>query len=388
MLFLKRIYSKTILYFKNFTVFAFWLILTVFLFVGGLGIEKIWIPWGLTVFTSVTLLILIYVRKVLSLPRYYIFYFLFIGLMAVSILWSKNSYNSTTYILLFLSGGLLWLTIYNLNLINNKTGAIVEKIFSLLGIVWGTWFIVEKLLGNRSIGSFGLVKYASASFNHHHVGDFFVPIVLVAIFNLLEGCFVRSPERKKQLKVVGFWLLITIAGALIVFTSLSRSAYLALLVGILFMSGNYVNKTYGKMLFISFLVVIAVFLFVGGEKSLVFSRPYFVEGIIGFIRNPLGVGVGNFGIISGDPNNYIFGVSGYSSAAHNLILEFLDGMGVLGIIFPIWLSMTLVDLLKNKKDLLFKSIFLALTVNFMFDFTYAIPAMLWLWFISLGLTMI
>jgi hypothetical protein len=99
--------------------------------------------------------------------------------------------------------------------------------------------------------------------------------------------------------------------------------------------------------------------------------------------------MGNFREISKDPGNHILGFWGFSSVAHNIALEVLSGLGILGFVFVYWLYKVLSDLWsdKSKKNILYKSVFFALTVNFLFDSTYFIPTMLWLWFTTLGLSL-
>jgi len=134
-------------------------------------------------------------------------------------------------------------------------------------------------------------------------------------------------------------------------------------------------------------VFVALFVFAGAQKITLLSRPYFVQGIVGFIRNPQGVGMGNFGSISSDPANHLLGMSDLSSVAHNIILEILTGMGVFGFAFLAWLAVVLKGIWRNNKknDIVFQAIFISLGVNFLFNTTYCIPAMLWLWFATLGL---
>ncbi len=55
--------------------------------------------------------------------------------------------------------------------------------------------------------------------------------------------------------------------------------------------------------------------------------------------------------------------------------------------FIVWLCNVSWKLIKkiNDKSILPTAIFFTLLVNFLFDFTYFDPTMLWLWFIALGL---
>jgi len=137
------------------------------------------------------------------------------------------------------------------------------------------------------------------------------------------------------------------------------------------------------------LVFVALFVFAGAQKITLFSRPYFVQGIVGFVRNPLGIGMGNFIIVSSDSANHLWGMDAFSSIAHNIVLEILTGMGVFGFIFLAWLVIILKDVWHNNKtkDIIYQALFVTLGVNFLFDTTYFISTMLWLWFGSLGLSL-
>lgn len=109
---------------------------------------------------------------------------------------------------------------------------------------------------------------------------------------------------------------------------------------------------------------------------------------MGLYHNPLGVGIGNFGLISTDPENWILGLSHSSIVVHNLVLEMIAGMGVLGVIFTIWFIKVVLKLWQSKdiQNLVYRAAFFALTANFFFHSTYFVPTMLWLWFIFLGIS--
>jgi O-antigen ligase len=99
--------------------------------------------------------------------------------------------------------------------------------------------------------------------------------------------------------------------------------------------------------------------------------------------------MGNFRIISLDSANHLWGMDTFSFIAHNIILEILTGMGIVGFSFLVWLVVILKDVWHNNrgKDIVYQALFVALGVNFLFDTTYIIPTMLWLWFASLGLSL-
>lgn len=175
-------------------------------------------------------------------------------------------------------------------------------------------------------------------------------------------------------------------GLFLLVVSMSRSAYVAVAIGAYYIFWRLgLEKTHRKLFNIFLIVVIAIFIFVGAFKPTLFDRPYFVEAILGIVKNPLGLGMGHFLEVSTvfkdlSPS---FGTSIYT---HNIILEFTLGMGIFSIPFFWWLIKVLYSLIKDKKTAtLFSAIFLALFANFLFDITYSIPVFVFLWFISLGL---
>jgi hypothetical protein len=170
--------------------------------------------------------------------------------------------------------------------------------------------------------------------------------------------------------------------------SLSRSAYLALGVGIFYLFNKLGLTNKYKKLYVLFIILGALlFIYAAAFKSTLFARPYFEQVVWGLGKWPLGVGVGNFGLISKDPSAPWWSevASNFSTLTHNVALEMVAGMGVLGLSFLGWLVYVLLDTIKNSRKALFTAVFLAITSNFMFDTTYYIPTMIWLWFIFLGL---
>ncbi len=65
----------------------------------------------------------------------------------------------------------------------------------------------------------------------------------------------------------------------------------------------------------------------------------------------------------------------------------MTGMGIFGLVFIAWLFKIICDLWSKKfaQNLIYQAVFFALATNFFFHSTYFIPAMLWLWFMVLGL---
>ncbi len=354
------------IYFKIFPGFFI-----IFLLIGGLGVESIWLPWGACVFLSLTLIILFYIQGSLVFPKFIKFYFGFILILVLTLFYSLDIISSLKYILLFLSGGELWLLISNV-----KTAKYLNlaNILIFTTFVFSIYFLILNILNLQKMTSFGLVGYSSFNYNHHHLGDLWGAALIPVIYGLLF--------KKKQSLL---WIALMFMGVIIMYLSKSRSSYFSLGIALAYL---YSKINILKFKNLAFYLTIALLCFfvvtVAGQKSLILSRPYFFESINGLIKFPFGVGLGNFGIISGKFKDY-------SSVTHNLILEFVSGIGVFALIYVYWLYLVIRKVLQKQKGtdlnnskLLAAAIFISLTINFMFNYTYFVPTMLWLWFFALA----
>ena len=365
---------------KVFAKNNFWNFTTVLigaLFVaGGLGLETN-VVQHVGILVGILLLMLAYIwNKKIVLPRYKLLYLIFIFLFGLSIFWSEDKEVSCEYLVLFIGGGLFWVSFYNLR---KELGGRIDALVIILGLIFGGLFIVSLLVGAEIVNSKSLYLKASGYRNHNHLGDLWAVVMLMASYYLIKT--------KKRL----YWPVVGL-GIFFLAASLSRAAYLALFLGgiYLFKQLDWFKKR-KRIYRLGGVIIVILFLFAGAQKITLFSRPYFIQGIAGFFHNPLGVGVGNFKIISSDSANHLWGMDGFSSLAHNIILEILTGMGVFGFSFVIWLIAVLWDIGKKKrteKNILYQSLFIALGINFLFSTTYFIPTMLWLWFGYLGISQI
>jgi hypothetical protein len=349
------------------------IVLGVFLFLAGLGIELLFVKiCGLLIAVLLLSLVWIWKRK-LKLPPGIILYLLFLLAFEASLIWSRNRGITAGHLVSFIAGGLFWIAFYNLS---DEFGSWLDKVIIALGIAFGGMFIASHYFGETPIRPWSLYLPYTAYFNHNNIGDFWALVLVVVSFYLI-----------KKPKSFLYWGLVPL-GFYFLAMSQSRSAYIALLVGIvyLFKSQGWITK-YKKIFTVLVFSTLALFLFIGSQKSILLSRQYYLQGLMGLIHNPFGVGMGNFSIISLDPANHLWGLSAYSSVAHNLILEVAAGMGLLGIFFVVWWVRRLVELWdrKDKKNLIYRTAFFTLTANLFFHSTYFVPTMLWLWFMTLGL---
>ena len=355
-----------------------WILLAGLLVLGSLGLylEEVRV-FGAVFLAALLLFIFISKRKIL-IPRGFNLFLLFLIFLGVNVIWSQDRLKTLEYLVLFAGGGAFWLVMYNLQ---EQIQDRFEWIIVGLGILLGASYLADLFMFSKMpIRPWSLYLPSTIYRNHNHLGDLWA-IVLVVVANKL-----LSRSRR-----VLYWMIV-IMGIFFLMVSLSRSAYLALIVGVVYLFNKiHFAKKYKKFQIFFLVLAAGFFLYAGAFKSTLFARPYFEQVIYGLKNWPFGVGVGNFGIISSSPNSPWWNgaqVGIISSSAHNVILEMIAGMGFLGLIFATWFIYILKDVVKYSKNILYSSIFLAIAANFMFDTTYYIPAMLWLWFACLGLSQV
>jgi hypothetical protein len=209
---------------------------------------------------------------------------------------------------------------------------------------------------------------------HYHIGDLWA-FALVLILGKNWGKF--------DLKT---WILLDL-GFLFLVLSNARSSYLSLIVGFVY----FIVKKYGvgqfkKVVPAVFMILITtLFIFSSITKTTIFSRPYFLQSIEGFIKHPFGVGMGNFKQIGLEYYAKTGDTSKFSLYTHNLFLEALSGIGIFSIVFLAFLFLTAKDVLTEKKrNLEWGALIFAILTNFMFDTTYTIPGLIWILFIAIG----
>lgn len=210
--------------------------------------------------------------------------------------------------------------------------------------------------------------------NNNHLGDFWA-ITLLLLF-----------RNTKKVKLNRFLVLL---GVVIILISTSRSAYVSLAAGAiyLFFEDNFKKKEKSnKKLWISILVLVLLFAATSIFKGAFFTRPYYLQSIRGFVEKPLGVGMGNFLEISRMMALRTSRPWEVAYLSHNIITEVLSGMGILSLSFIGWIVAVTYEVLKktNKNNIVYGVVFVALLVNFQIDVMYAIPTTLWIFFLSLG----
>ena len=356
-------------------------IITVFiLFVGGLGNHKAVVPYLGLALSLILLATAYFQSRKLVLPKGSLFFFLVLQVFFLGLLWSLDRESSLLSFISFLAGGVFWISFYNIK------RDIADKFLHLiliLGVLFSVFFVIRSFAGlpfaRVFLGEPNLVFPAAELLKHNHLGDLWAVVTLITSYLIIF-------EKKY------FYLIFVPVEFFILSESLSRSAYLALIFGILYivyLSGGSTLVSKYKFLLLSVLLF-GVFLFLkaAATKDLLLSRPYFVQAIEGIYKHPFGIGMGNFQKISYESMQWKKDPMAMSAFAHNIFLEAASGVGVLVIFFLIWLFVVTRKIFSRESGIrgrLFKAIFLAISINFLFDYTYAIPTMLWLWFMSMGL---
>src|SRR3990167_10125662 len=341
------------------------------LFLGGLGIDTSSVQiLGISV--GILLLVLIrFWKKKLDIPEGFWIYIFFLAILALSTFWSVNLERTLKYSASFFTGGLFWLIFFNIqDYIRTRFG----HLLILLSCLFGGFLIFHLISGTLDPNPWSIYSWTTPEKTHNHIGDLWA---LVGILVFYRWSLKRPLIDTIFLGLTVFFLAL----------SQSRSAYLALAVGIGFMVLKQGwNKTNKSIIITLTILVVTLFLYSGLTRTTLFSRPYFLVGTLGLITSPFGVGLGNFGEISSRVRASFPWTANYiTSFAHNILLEVSAGIGILGLVFITWLLRVSNYLFENKENLLFKALFFALLTNFMFDTTYLIPSMVWLWFASLGL---
>lgn len=337
--------------------------------------HNIWFLWAVNFLLALSVLFYYFKFGYVKLPKTFKFYLIFLLFFLITLFWSRDPINSIRYFFMFLSGGLMWILIFNFGY-KKDLEQDFGRVVILLGIAFGIWFMYKKILGIYDVEGYNLISYSVDSLDHHHFGDLMSVVMGVIAFKLL-----------KNIKSWFFWFL-AFFGVYFLLVTYSRSSYVSIGVGMLYLlSETKSNIKRNLVPLLVFICMIFMTLVISSNKSLIAHRLFYVQGISGVYRNPFGVGVGNFSEISLDPKNHLFGIDSYTGVADNIFLEMLTGMGIFGLSFIYWFFSFFKEIFgkKSGKVNLAKLIFVILTANFLFNYIYFIPTMLWIWFFCIGL---
>lgn len=328
----------------------------------------------LTFFTALILGVYLNLKAKIKLkvPLHFGPVLLFTFIIGISQLFFKDNLNPFNYFLMFTEGIVLWFIFYN-------SGSKLAKLTPLIMMVpmafYSLFYLINIPLDLNLLSLAGRFFNTAEILGHEQIGNLSVIVIVYLVGSNLSG------------KYSLYDLLFYLATFFLLYLSKSRSGYIALATGLGFLFKD--RKSVKLILLISILVILFAVIYLSMGRSILLSRVYFVQSILGLLKYPFGVGMGNFNDVSLGYYNAGGVLGSYSDFTHNIFLECLSGAGLLSIPIFYWVYHIFKDIIKNINNTLKKSVwtsvFIALTVIFMFDTTYNITGMFLLWFISLGL---
>ncbi len=310
-------------------------------------------------------------KTTFKFPNSLVLYELFLIVLLLYQIIGMNSKYSLKFLLLFLSGGVFWIAFYNLKKVNLK---FITDLIIVLGLIYLGINIFNSIFYSSEFYYQSLIY--QATLNHNHIGDYWVLVALIS--------YSRFMEKKNKANII-----LLIISIMVIVISGSRSALLSLFVaGFYYIYKNkiIISKQFNYILFTG---LILFFFYMSFGKTTIFSRLFLLLPIFEKKFNLFGLGMGNYYKFFQDIDESTKATVGFSSVAHNIVLEVITGIGIFSFTFIVWLISNLKEMFtlnfEHKSNYLFPSLFLAMTINFMFDATYLIPTMFWLWLIFLGL---
>lgn len=292
-----------------------------------------------------------------EIPKTFFLYILFLTILLIH---TQIMGGKFIFFWLFLSGGLVWIEVYNFK---NLFAQYFNSILIIMGLLMGVLYFYSLSFPVILPNLVSLFSAPTSLIKHSNIGDLWA-VILTSVFFLLS--------RKRSI----FYIPIFIIGVYFLAISYSRSALVSLAVGVLYIfQKSESQKLFRKFFIFSLLGVVILIIYSSMSKTVLLSRPYFLQAIIGFAQYPLGTGMGNFSY-----------VSSASNLVHNIVLEVFSGMGIFSIVFIVWLYKVLRSLFTSHNiSIEAVAIFLVVLIDFCFNTTYTIPAFVWIWFFALGL---
>ena len=361
---------------KNLLINVSWIALAILFIFGGLGDVTVAITF-IGVLLSYALIYFLYLSRVkILLPKGLFSYTIFLVFFLISLIWSRVQTTSLIYFFMFLAGGLFWIFFYNFKGKTFLKMPYFDSMVVFLGLSFGTVTIYNLITKSTDFNPAGLTNYTFSNLNHHNIGDLWAAILGPLIF-----IFFKKSNNSFMTA------LLIVLGVFFLAISFSRSAYLSSIVGILYiMSEINMSRFIKNISYLFILLMSAMFMLSSMGKGLISHRLFFLSGFIDAFKQPFGVGIGAFGVAL-QSDQVLLNTFQYSNIAHNLLLDVVVGLGILSFPFLYWFYKIIKNFLQNTNSatVIYKLFFLILSVNFMFNYTYVIPVILWLWFASLGL---
>ena len=336
----------------------------------GLGKFLFWTHLG-GVILGLSLLAVVIKKKQLKPPTNWLWYLVFLVILEVGVFIGGNQQESFSYWLLFVAGGLFWVVASSYPKLIKEY---LDKLLIAFGVVFSGLFVFFNLIREPTINAWSLYLPTSHFFNHNNIGDLWSVIMVGVIYKLFKS------------KNIYWWGLLAVGGWMLI-VSQSRSAYLGLMVGVIFLVSRLkVEAKYKKLGLAIIGLGLVLFILTGRVKTTLGSRVYYVQAMVSLWKHPLGIGLANFGKISADSQYHLNYFSDFSEVVFSWPLEMMVSMGWFGLIFVYWFIEQIRRVLKENRErnIVYQVMFLTLTVNLIFNLSYFVPSLLWLWFVLLG----
>jgi hypothetical protein len=288
--------------------------------------------------------------KQIRIPKSGLFYLAFIILSIISSSRAIDSEIGFNNIFVYISGLLIIIFSFNLK------EQLKKNLFKFI-IISSVIFLLTYLI-NISFKLHLFNNSASLLYQYDHIqlGNLLVLPFIILFPNFLSWIFF-----------------------VFVLFSYSRTAYLALIIGIFTSINNNFLKILIVLITLTFLFVTTKnIFFTKNKKPFGFRNIYFNYAISSIRENPLfGVGPGNFYYAA---SKRLTNYNQNTTTAHNILLDILAENGVLAALFFMLFIYLFIN--KAKKDIFFW-LFISLTVIFLFDFSYRFNSFLFLWLLLL-----
>jgi hypothetical protein len=308
-------------------------------------------------------------KKTLIIPKHFLIFTIFALILHLYIPFVRDKIQPFYYSAVISEALFYWLIFYNI-----EGGKLIAKrIFITFSILYSSILLITKTF---DLNIFALAEriFQEAPSKHYYYNCFWVPAIIL----LFE---------KELKKIKKDSLILIIAGIIFLIVSDSRTSFVAFALSIVYLiyKRYFAIELKKKYILILVLLMGVLFVYLGIQKTTLFSRPYFTQSIQSFPQNPLGVGFGNFAQISDIFHKNENDWAPFSRSAHNIILESLSGVGVFTILLVAFLILIIKDVLSSKgESIVWGAVVIFILTSFMFDSSYAIPCFIWLLFVSLG----
>ncbi len=292
-------------------------------------------------------------------PRGSIHFVFFLVFSIISVFGAFHKQMALETIIIYFSGFLLLVIAYNQQeSLNNKYKQYVLFTSVIYLLIFVSTFLFPSELISKGTS---LMRY----FGHNQLGNLFI------------APFILYPSG-----------MIGIISLLLIIVSYSRATYLAVLAIAWYI---YRKKAIKKALFVKTILITLTVLLVISSALKVLSENgsllglrdrYFADAVEGIVERPFfGAGPGNYYYISASKQT---GYNEGAGSSHNLVLDIFSQNGIpAGLFFILFLAYVL----KNSKRNVYFYSFLALSVVFLFDYTFEYNSFLFLWFFLAGLSL-